>query len=132
MTDSSTLAGGDEEVIASTEDEPLLAHQRGASQGLPGSQRRHSHRRESSGLDPLTRIITGEDDRPDSNPWLHNTVSLAAVWIVGAAGWFISYRMGAWDVEPPSPDAEDTTSMIGLGMGYFSAVCYLWYVRTFF
>ncbi|RKU44352.1 hypothetical protein DL546_007378 [Coniochaeta pulveracea] len=123
-SDSSTLADPDAEVIIDTEDEPLLARQRSSSQGLPGSHRHHSQRRESSGLDPLTRIITGEDDRPDSNPWLHNTVSLAAVYIVGAAGWFVSYRMGAWDVDPVT-DTEGTTNLVGLGLGYFSAVCYL-------
>jgi hypothetical protein len=126
-SDSSTLADPDAEVITTTEDEPLLARQRSSSQGLPGSHRHHSQRRESSGLDPLTRIITGEDDRPDSNPWLHNTVSLAAVYIVGAAGWFVSYRMGAWDVDP-AMDTEGSTNLVGLGLGYFSAVCYLWYV----
>lgn len=91
-------------------------------------------RRRESTLDPLTRIVTGEDDTPDSNPWLHNALSLVAVWVVGAAGWFISYKMGAWDVEDGLPDGGDKTvsqepqAVIGMILGYFSALCYLWYV----
>lgn len=111
---------------------------RSDSAGLPGSHRRHSVRRASSNLDPLTRIITGEDDTLDSNPWLHNAVSLVAVWIVGAAGWFLSYKMGAWgndndgiDPSPtPEPNAfissDEPQAIIGMMLGYFSAVCYLW------
>ncbi|KAH8886723.1 PQ-loop-domain-containing protein, partial [Thozetella sp. PMI_491] len=120
--DSDTTA-----VSEATEDEPLL--QRSDSAGLPGSHRRHSVRRSESNLDPLTRIITGEDDTPDSNPWLHNTLSLAAVWLVGATGWFISYKMGAWSAEDsvPSdePDSSEPTAVIGVILGYASAVCYL-------
>ena len=93
-------------------------------------------RRRESTLDPLTRIITGEDDTPDSNPWLHNALSLFAVWLVGAAGWFISYKMGAWDVEDSIPDLPDgdiaakPVAIIGMVLGYFSALCYLWYVLS--
>lgn len=79
----------------------------------------------------LTRIITGEDDRPDNHPWLNNALSLGAVWVVGVAGWFISYKMGAWDVDSGLPDTEKTTSKFGLALGYFSAVAYLWYVGFF-
>lgn len=110
------------------EDEPLLARRRSSSAGLPGSHRRHAVHRESS-LDPLRKMVTGEDETPDSNPWLHNTLSVLAVYLVGAAGWFISYKVGAWD----SPDAEvdapeeaaSVLEKVGLGLGYISAVCYL-------
>ncbi|KAM7188149.1 PQ-loop domain containing protein [Rhypophila sp. PSN 637] len=116
-----------------SEEDPLLARRsrrRSESIGLPGSHRRHSMGRRESNLDPLTRIITGEDDTPDSNPWLHNTVSLFAVWIVGAAGWFVSYKMGAWDVADGAPDtdgdiAAEPVAIIGMVLGYFSALCYL-------
>lgn len=79
-------------------------------------------------------MITGEDETPDSNPWLHNTVSVVAVWIVGAGGWFVSYKMGAWNVGDSAPDAGDEldaaepVAIIGMVLGYFSALCYLWYV----
>ncbi|KAK0628545.1 PQ-loop-domain-containing protein [Bombardia bombarda] len=117
-----------------SEDDPLLQnrHNRrrssGGSVGLPGSHRRHSvRRRESSNLDPLTRIITGEDDTPDPHPWLHNALSLAAVWIVGTAGWFVSYKMGAWDVtDGGNGEAHaEQVAAIGMVLGYFSALCYL-------
>ncbi|KJR82692.1 vacuolar membrane pq loop repeat protein [Sporothrix schenckii 1099-18] len=119
------------------DDSPLLARRRSSSIGLPGSHRRHSIRRSESSLDPLRRIITGEDETPDSNPWLHNTLSLVAVWIVGALGYFVSYRMGAWDATDPvdggggnaanpAPSKEDDVyAKIGLALGYCSAVFYL-------
>ncbi|KAK4240141.1 putative vacuolar amino acid transporter YPQ1 [Achaetomium macrosporum] len=133
--------------IPPSETDPLLHHDdhtthhrpRRDSGGLPGSQRRHGIRRHSnSGLvDPLTRIITGEDDTPDSNPWLHNTVSLIAVWVVGAAGWFVSFKMGAWDLggggggAPVPGDGgseevmKEPVALVGMVLGYASAVCYL-------
>ena len=129
---------------APTESDPLLnsARPRSDSGGLPGSHRRHEiHRRSSTGLvDPLTRIITGEDDTPDSNPWLHNAVSLIAVWVVGGAGWFVSYRMGAWGAgggggEPVPDDGQlikEPVAVVGMVLGYASALCYLWYVAHFF
>ncbi|EFQ29543.1 hypothetical protein CGRA01v4_14817 [Colletotrichum graminicola] len=112
-----------------TEDEPLLRSRRSSSAaGLPGSHRRQGLHEESS-LDPLRKMVTGEDDTPDSNPWLHNTLSIVAVYLVGAAGWFLSYKAGAWD----SPDADvgspaeaaDTMEKVGLLLGYLSAACYL-------
>ncbi|KDN60629.1 hypothetical protein CSUB01_04964 [Colletotrichum sublineola] len=118
------------EAEAATENEPLLRRRSSSSAaGLPGSHRRQGLHEESS-LDPLRKMVTGEDDTPDSNPWLHNTLSIAAVHLVGAAGWFLSYEAGAWS----SPDADvggspaetaDTMEKIGLLLGYFSAACYL-------
>ncbi|KAK4168686.1 putative vacuolar amino acid transporter YPQ1 [Cladorrhinum sp. PSN259] len=146
--DSDTTAVCDDAETPS-ESTPLITEgshprrSRSDSAGLPGSHRRHSVRRASTNLDPLTRIITGEDDTPDSNPWLHNAVSLAAVWIVGAAGWFLSYKMGAWgnnddsdipnptpspapgDGEIPASSVNHVQAIIGMILGYFSAVCYL-------
>lgn len=58
------------------------------------------------------------------------------MWAVGAAGWFVSYKMGAWDVADggnPVPDDDGGDSVaaapaikVGMVLGYFSAVCYLW------
>lgn len=110
-----------------SEDEPLL--RRRSSAGIPGSQRRPSVRNEESGLgDSLTRIVTGEDETPDSHRWLHNTLSLAAVYLLGTAGWFVSYKVGAWD-GPEEPDAPAAASsiagIVGMSLGYLSALCYL-------
>nr|XP_036580795.1 vacuolar amino acid transporter YPQ3-like protein 1 [Colletotrichum truncatum]KAF6788867.1 vacuolar amino acid transporter YPQ3-like protein 1 [Colletotrichum truncatum] len=111
-----------------TEHEPLLSRRRSSSAGLPGSHRRHAVHHENS-LDPLRKMVTGEDETPDSNPWLHNTLSIVAVYLVGAAGWFISYKVGAWDspdVDIGTPDeAQGTFEKIGLVLGYISAVLYL-------
>lgn len=81
-------------------------------------------------MDPLTKMVTGEDETPDSKPWLHNLLSLLVVYAVGFSGWFVSYKVGAWDNGPsapdPSDDAKNPTETIGLVLGYISAVCYLW------
>jgi hypothetical protein len=86
-------------------------------------------RRSESNIDPLTRIITGEDDAPDSNPWLHNALSLAAVYVVGVAGWFVSWKIGAWEADPDAPDTaqgpDESVAAVGMMLGYLSALCYL-------
>jgi hypothetical protein len=108
-----------------SEDEPLL---RRNSSGLPSSHIRHSRHEESS-LDPIKRVLTGEDETPNSSPWLNNSLSILAIYIVGAAGWFVSYRVGAWD-KSDDFDVPDTNSPAGIGgmvLGYASALCYLWY-----
>lgn len=114
-----------------SEDEPLLQPRRRSSSGLPGSHRRHSVHHSESNLEPIKRVFTGEDDTPDSNPWLHNALSVAAVYIVGAAGWFISYKVGAWekpDAADDEPSTESPVAILGMVLGYASALCYLWYV----
>ncbi|KAI8966088.1 PQ-loop-domain-containing protein [Daldinia sp. FL1419] len=110
-----------------SEDEPLLQPRRRSSSGLPGSHRRHSMHHSESGLDPIKRIVTGENDTPDANPWLHNTLSVVAIYIVGAAGWFVSYKVGAWDKPdaPEEPATDSPVAALGLALGYASAVCYL-------
>ncbi|CAJ2504366.1 Uu.00g117600.m01.CDS01 [Anthostomella pinea] len=112
-----------------SEDEPLLRRRRTSSTGLglPGSHGRNSLRQHASGLDPIKRSVTGEDETPDSNPWLHNSLSIVAVYVVGAVGWFVSYRAGAWD----QPDGDEQSDMdtpvavVGMVLGYASAICYL-------
>lgn len=121
------------ETVAS-EDEPLLSRRRSSSGagGLPGSHRRHAVRRASSGFDPLTRIVTGEDDTPQRSAWLTNTLSLAAVYALGVAAWFISREVlptagGGEDPvsSDPADEAEKPVVVLGMALGYFSAVCYL-------
>jgi solute carrier family 66 (lysosomal lysine-arginine transporter), member 1 len=113
-----------------SEDAPLLGRRRSSSAGLPGSHRRHATHQESS-LEPLRKMVTGEDETKDSRPWLHNTLSLLAVYLVGFVGWFVSYKAGAWDAQDPDvpdtpADAENPVQVAGLILGYASAVCYLW------
>lgn len=112
-----------------SEDEPLLGRRRASSGAAPA--RRPSIRREGS-FDPITRIVTGEGEGDSAgNPWLYNTLSLAAVYAVGTLGWFASYKMGAWNA-PSSPDApappapQEASAIAGMILGYMSALCYLW------
>lgn len=121
--------------IDPSEESPLISNRnrrRSSSYGLPGSQRRHATHTESS-MEPLRKIVTGEDDTPDSSPWIHNTLSLLAVYVIGFAGWFVSYKVGAWENgdsgTPDAPeDAQTTIEIVGLILGYISAILYLWYV----
>ncbi|KKY36159.1 putative vacuolar membrane pq loop repeat protein [Diaporthe ampelina] len=118
-----------------TEEEPLLSRRRSSSGagGLPGSHRRHSVRRGSSGLDPLTRIVTGEDETPLQSPWLTNTLSLFAVYALGVAAWFVSREVlssGGGDVQDPAESdpadaGKDPVVVVGMSLGYISALCYL-------
>ncbi|KAG4221706.1 hypothetical protein PC116_g29818 [Phytophthora cactorum] len=50
-----------------------------------------------------------------------------AIYIVGAAGWFVSYKVGAWDKPeaPEEPTTESPVAILGLVLGYASAICYL-------
>lgn len=119
---------------SSSEEEPLLSRRRSASSmngGLPGSQRHHSVRRDSTGLDPLRRIVTGEDDTPQRSAWVTNTLSLAFVYVLGIAAWFISREVigsdpgsDPADVSDPEP-ADKPVVAVGMVLGYTSALCYL-------
>lgn len=69
-----------------------------------------------------------EDDGPDANPWLKNTLSILGVIVVGAAGWAIAWQSGAWKPTPTLPDGGEVKGKTPLGaeiLGYMSAVCYL-------
>ncbi|KAF4457276.1 hypothetical protein F53441_750 [Fusarium austroafricanum] len=115
--------------IEPSEESPLINRRRSSSFGLPGSQRRHATHTESS-MEPLRKIVTGEDETPDSKPWLHNTLALLAVYVIGFAGWFVSYKVGAWESgEPSTPDAPEESQtpieLAGLVLGYISAALYL-------
>lgn len=108
-----------EEVAEASEDSPLL--------------RRSSSFRSRDAEEP-TKLPTDDDAEAatgTANPWVNNTLSLLAVYGVGCAAWFISYKAGAWDTKDPAPDAPEETEnpleIAGLTLGYISAVCYLWY-----
>lgn len=119
---------------SSAEEEPLLARRRSTSSmngGLPGSQRQHSVRRDSTGLDPLRRIVTGEDDTPQRSAWVTNTLSLVFVYVLGTAAWFISREVIGSDPRSDPADAADPAPAdkpvvaVGMVLGYMSALCYL-------
>jgi hypothetical protein len=143
---STSAAAALDPATTPTESDPLLS----TSSAAPTAPRRHSSRsrRESgSALDPLAHIVTGSegggDDASDGGRrvWVYNLLSLVAVWVVGGAGWLASYKMGAWDVgggggDVPVPGEggeelmKEPTAVVGMVLGYASAVCYLWYVSS--
>lgn len=92
--------------------------------GLPGSRRRSSRRntddiRRSS----LERIL---EEPTRLRAWLKNTVSILAIIIVGAAGWAIAWRTGAWRPTPTDQGEDAHRGPVGAEvLGYISAVCYL-------
>jgi len=115
---------------AVSEQEPLLSRRRSSDTiGLPGSHRRRSSARSGPGpTDSLAKILE-EDESEGGNPWVRNTVSIAAVIAVGAAGWAIAWQAGAW-VPTPVAGGEEIPSLsktpVGAStLGYISAVCYL-------
>ncbi|SPO03803.1 related to membrane protein [Cephalotrichum gorgonifer] len=114
-----------------SERSPLLVRRRSSSAGLPGSFRRNDTHEESN-IEALRKVVAGEDQTPDTRPWLHNTLALLTVWVVGALGWFVSYKFGAWDSDagpvtdaPAIPPEEEAAWQIGTVLGYISALCYL-------
>ena len=53
-------------------------------------------------------------------------MSILAICIVGAAGWALAYKSGAWKPSPTSNDAEPEDMAAGAQvLGYLSAVAYL-------
>lgn len=115
-----------------SEQEPLLSRRRSSDTiGLPGSHRRRSSARSGTGpTDSLAKILE-EDENENGNPWLRNTVSIAAVIAVGTAGWAIAWQAGAWVPTPVAGGEEDSSiskTPIGAStLGYISAICYLGY-----
>lgn len=110
--------------IEPSEDQPLL--RRRSSTTPPSAHTQHPHH-EHSNPDAIKRAATGEDEPANSSSWLNNALAIVAIYIVGAAGWFISYRFGAWD-SPDSADVPDPGSPAGISgmvLGYASALCYL-------
>ncbi|KAI1424545.1 PQ loop repeat-domain-containing protein [Xylaria sp. FL1777] len=106
----------------SSEERPLLRRNSTAS-----SSRARRSRHEQSNPDAIKRVVTGEIEASKSNAWLSNSLAIIAIYAVGSAGWFISYRFGAWD-KPGDADAPDSSSAAGVSgmvLGYASALCYL-------
>ncbi|RFU76919.1 hypothetical protein TARUN_5332 [Trichoderma arundinaceum] len=105
------------EAAEATEEAPLLG------------ERRTSHRRSVSGED-VGKIAPAGDELLERSSWWSNAASLVAVYVLGFAGWYLSYKAGAYNEADPvvfnalevSPDLLEK---VGIILGYFSAVCYL-------
>lgn len=107
---------------------PLLG--RRFSDSLPGSRRRSSGsqrayqtRRDSQVEDPLAKIV--EENDFGRKAWLKNFVSIAGIFLVGAAGWTMAWQTGMWEPTPLENNDPSDEATGGLVLGYFSAVCYL-------
>jgi hypothetical protein len=104
-----------------TEDAPLL-----------GERHTTSHRRSVSSED-AGKIGPAGDELLERSSWLSNTASLIGVYVVGFAGWYLSYKAGAYNETDPVvfnavQASPDLLEKVGIVLGYFSAICYLWYV----
>ena len=93
--------------------------------GLPGSRRRSSRRLSSNARrnsrNSLERIL---EEPTRLSAWVKNTVSILLVCAVGAAGWAIAWKTGAW--RPTPIEEESKRGPVGAEiLGYISAVCYL-------
>lgn len=98
--------------------------------------RRSSSYRSRDAEDALPAGKADEAAAPTSGSlWARNAASLIAVYVVGIVAWFISFKAGAWNVgdDPsdavgtPGDEEENPWEILGLALGYVSAVCYLWY-----
>ncbi|CAI6338260.1 unnamed protein product [Periconia digitata] len=103
-------------------DQPLLGRRDSSNVGLPGSHRRRSsalsRRRRASSLPSLK----AQEDV--NNEWIKNSLSIAGVAVVGAAGWAIAWKTGVW-IPSVEDDASGKTPIGAEILGYVSAVCYL-------
>lgn len=95
--------------------------------GLPGSRRRSSAtlRRHTSNehRDSLSRVL---EEPTRTSTFVKNTISFLGVMAVGAAGWAIAWKAGAWRPTPIGEDQGSHETPLGAEiLGYISAVAYL-------
>jgi len=93
--------------------------------GLPGSRRRSSastKRRDSVLSSPLPVIPETETS---SRAWFRNALNIILVCVAGALGWFIAWKVGAWQPTSADPDLSDQPALGAEILGYASAVAYL-------
>ncbi|RDA84904.1 hypothetical protein CP532_0444 [Ophiocordyceps camponoti-leonardi (nom. inval.)] len=81
---------------------------------------------------PSNRKVAGaaDDDGAGKGTWTRNTLCMVGVYVIGLAGWFVSYKAGAWGhaapaVPGPPEETHEMRAMVGLVLGYVSAVFYL-------
>lgn len=103
------------------EEAPLLGERHAAAH-------RHSVSSEDGG-----KIGPAGDELLERSTWMSNSASLIGVYVAGFVGWYLSYMAGAYKETDPVvfnaavQASPDSLEKIGIIMGYFSAVCYLWY-----
>lgn len=119
------------EVIANGDtdspDQPLLDRRSSSDIGLPGSRRRSSvsQKRRDSTIAALA-LPTIPEDGGNAREGVKNTLCVLAVCAIGAAGWAIAWKAGAWKPTPGEADRDTTNRNVGAEiLGYLSAVAYL-------
>lgn len=96
----------------------------------------HHHRHSVSSEDG-GKIGPAGDELLERSTWMSNTACLIGVYVAGFIGWYLSYKAGAYkETDPVAFNATiqaspDLLEKVGIVLGYFSAVCYLWYVFLF-
>lgn len=140
---------------ASTEQTPLLGQNKPTSPtqkrhlphltditdenlGLPGSRRRSSATSATRLRRSTTHSTTRHDDtlaqileeRPTNSTTrtvIKNTLSILAILAIGAGGWALAWRAGAWKPTPVNDSGKesDPTPLGAEILGYLSAVLYL-------
>lgn len=115
---------------------PLLGRRFSDELSIPGSRRRRSsasqrdlqQRRTSHPDSALAKIV--EESESGAKAWFKNVLSVVAIAVIGAGGWAIAWQTGLWRPAPVSHNGEGGPMAPGAQvLGYFSAVCYLGYVR---
>jgi uncharacterized protein with PQ loop repeat len=122
---SPLLSGGDNTNKNNVQPRRRLTDVTEENMGLPGSRRRSSviSSRRHDHNDTLSRVL---EEPTKTHATIKNTVSIFLVMAVGAAGWAIAWKTGAW--RPSAVGGEDGQDGTPIGasiLGYISAVCYL-------
>lgn len=127
--------------------EPLLGRRgsrksntsrRSENMGLPGSHRRSSDasrevsKRQRSEVAALGgAVVEAYGEESTARAWLKNVTSVLLICCVGAAGWTLAWKSGAWKPTPLTSDgggdgeAADDDPAGAQVLGYASALCYL-------
>ncbi|KAF4589578.1 hypothetical protein GQ602_003467 [Ophiocordyceps camponoti-floridani] len=114
----------DSDVDADPEHSPLLAdgRERSADLGIVVA--------DSPAPSSQKRAASAADSNASTGSWTRNGLSLLGVYLIGLAGWFVSYKAGAWGHTPPNapdlpPPKHDMGATVGVVLGYVSAAFYL-------
>ncbi|RDA89512.1 hypothetical protein CP533_3918 [Ophiocordyceps camponoti-saundersi (nom. inval.)] len=74
--------------------------------------------------------VAAENEGAAKKTWTRNTMCIVGVYVIGLAGWFVSYKAGAWghttpSVPGPPQEKHEMRAAVGLVLGYVSAAFYL-------
>lgn len=113
---ASTQAG-----IEDRADQPLIS-QRPGDIGLPGSRRRSSVSQNRHRADGPAKLQHISEDGHQARHWLKNSLSVSAVCVLGAMGWYLAFSVGIWRPTIENPGDSTHDSLPAQILGYLSAV----------